>query len=112
MVDFKSITENYFKEKNALNPLDATLNGQNEYNDQFVFEMTDAYREKQAKFFGNYEKQLSEVDTTSLSSEEKISYQIIKWETAIGKDLLKQEANLMPVHQFSGTHLTMSQFAG
>ncbi|HSD14455.1 MAG TPA: DUF885 domain-containing protein [Flavobacterium sp.] len=111
VVDFKSVTENYFKEKNALNPLDATLNGQNEYNDQFVFEMTDAYREKQGKFFDKYEKQLSEVDTTSLTSEEKISYQIIKWETAIGKDLLEQEANLMPIHQFSGTHLTMSQFA-
>lgn len=112
MVDFKSITENYFKEKNALYPLEATLNGQNEYNDQFVFEMTKAYREKQGKFFDKYEKQLSEVDTTSLSSEEKISYHIIKWETAIGKDLLKQKANLGPIHQFSGTHLTMSQFAG
>lgn len=111
MVDFKSITDNYFREKNELAPLDATLNGQNEYNDQFVFEMTDAYRKKQGKFFDKYEKQLSEVDTVSLSSEEKISYEIIKWETAIGKDLLKQEANLMPVHQFWGTHLTMSQFA-
>ncbi len=111
MVDFKAITENYFREKNELNPLDATLNGQNEYNDKFVFEMTDAYREKQGEFFGKYEKQLTDVDTASLSPEEKISYQIIKWETAIGKDLLKQEANLMPVHQFWGTHLTMSQFA-
>nr|WP_294937711.1 DUF885 domain-containing protein [uncultured Flavobacterium sp.] len=111
MVDFKSITDNYFREKNELAPLDATLNGQNEYNDQFVFEMTDAYRKKQGKFFDKYEKQLSEVDTVSLSSEEKISYEIIKWEAAIGKDLLKQEANLMPVHQFWGTHLTMSQFA-
>ena len=104
MVDFKSITDNYFREKNELAPLDATLNGQNEYNDQFVFEMTDAYRKKQGKFFDKYEKQLSEVDTVSLSSEEKISYEIIKWEAAIGKDLLKQEANLMPVHQFWGTH--------
>lgn len=111
MVDFKSVTDAYFKEKNALNPLDATLNGQNEYNDQFMFEMTDAYRKKQGDFFNKYEKQLSEIDTVTLSAEEKISYHIIKWETAVGKDLLKQEANLMPVHQFWGTHLTMSQFA-
>jgi len=111
MVDFKSITENYFDEKNALNPLDATLNGQNEYNDQFVFEMTDAYRKKQGDFFDKYEKKLSEVDTTGLSAEEKISYHIIKWETSIGKELLKQEANLMPVNQFESTHLKIMQFA-
>lgn len=111
MVDFKSVTDNYFNEKNALNPLDATLNGQNEYNDQFVFEMTDAYREKQSKFFDKYEKTLSGVDTLNLSAEEKISYHIIKWETSIGKELLKQEANLMPINQFESTHLKIMQFA-
>lgn len=111
MVDFKSITDNYFKEKNELNPLDATLNGQNEYNDQFVFEMTDAYRKKQGKFFDKYEKELSGVDTINLSAEEKISYHIIKWEASIGKELLKQEANLMPINQFESTHLKIMQFA-
>ncbi|MGH2665741.1 DUF885 domain-containing protein [Flavobacterium sp.] len=111
MQDFKSLTENYFKEKNALNPLDATLNGFNEYNDQLQLEMTDGYRKKQGEFFDKYEKQLSDIDAESLSAEEKISYEIIKWETAIGKDLLKEETNLMPIQQFWGTHLTMSQFA-
>ncbi|TGD57325.1 DUF885 domain-containing protein [Flavobacterium humi] len=111
MQDFKSLTENYFKEKNALNPLDATLNGFNDYNDQLQLEMTDAYRKKQGEFFDKYEKELSTIDKDNLSPEEKISYEIIKWETAIGKDLLKQETNLMPVQQFWGTHLTMSQFA-
>lgn len=42
MTDFKTLTDNYFKEKNALNPLDATLNGQSEFNDELVFEMTDS----------------------------------------------------------------------
>jgi len=111
MQDFKSLTENYFKEKNELNPLDATLNGFNDYNDQLTLEMTDGYRKKQGEFFDKYEKELSGIDLKSLSAEEKISYEIIKWETSVGKDLLKQESNLMPIHQFWGTHLTMSQFA-
>ncbi|WP_136668566.1 DUF885 family protein [Flavobacterium sp. H122] len=109
--DFATITKNYFKEKNELEPLNATLNGQNEYNDQFVFEMTDSYRKKQADFFDKYETELSGIDAESLSPEEKISYEIIKWETAIGKDLLKTDNNLMPIHQFWGTHLTMTQYA-
>jgi len=50
-VDFKKLTKSYFDEKNTLNPLDATLNGQNKYNDQLQFEMTDSFRKKQADFF-------------------------------------------------------------
>lgn len=111
-VNFSELTNGYFDGKNDLSPLDATLNGQNEYNDQLQFEMTDSYRTKQKAFFDKYETELSKVDETKLNSEEKISYEIIKWEVSIGKDLLKQPANLMPVHQFWGTHLTMGQYAG
>ena len=111
-VKFSELTKSYFDGKNELSPLEATLNGQNEYNDQLQFEMTDSYRTKQKAFFDKYETELSKVDETKLNSEEKISYEIIKWEVSIGKDLLKQPANLMPVHQFWGTHLTMGQYAG
>jgi uncharacterized protein (DUF885 family) len=110
--DFKTITENYFNDKNELNPLDATLNGQEKYNDQLQFEMTDSYRKKQNDFFLNYEKQLAEVDKEKLSEEEKNSFDIITWEIEVGKQLLQQNANLTPIHQFWGTHLTMAQMAG
>ena len=110
-VDFKKLTDSYFDEKNALNPLDATVNGQNQYNDQLVFEMTDSYRKKQAQFFDKYQSELSKVDKEKLSVEELNSYEIIKWEVEVGKEVLKQPTNLMPVQQFWGTHLTMSQFA-
>lgn len=111
-VDFKTITENYFNDKNELNPLDATLNGQEKYNDQLQFEMTDSYRKKQAAFFDKYQKQLAEVNKEKLSDEEKNSFDIITWEIEVGKQLLQQNANLTPIHQFWGTHLTMAQMAG
>jgi uncharacterized protein (DUF885 family) len=110
--NFKAITDAYFDGKNELNPLDATQNGQNEYNDKLVFEMTDSYRKKQAAFYDKFENELTTIDTTALTAEEKNSYDIIKWEVAVGKDLLKYETNLMPIHQFWGTHLTMGQYAG
>ena len=110
--DFSALTKNYFDDKNALDPLTATQNGQNEYNDQLPFEMTDGYRKSQAAFFDKYETQLKNFDENKLSEEEKNSYEIIKWEVEIGKNLLKQPTNLMPIHQFWGTHLTMGQFAG
>jgi uncharacterized protein (DUF885 family) len=111
-VNFSELTKSYFDGKNELSPLDATLNGQNEFNDQLQFEMTDSYRTKQAAFYDKYETELAKVDETKLNSEEKISYEIIKWEVSVGKDLLKQPSNLIPIHQFWGTHLTMGQYAG
>ena len=111
IVDFKKLTDSYFDEKNALNPLDATVNGQKEYNDQLVFEMTDSYRKKEADFFDKYQAKLATIDKEKLSTEELNSYEIIKWEIEVGKEVLKQPTNLMPIHQFWGTHLTMSQFA-
>ena len=110
--NFDKITTTYFDDKNALDPLGATQSGQNKYNDQFVFEMTDSYRKKQNAFYNKYEKELAAIDTTKLSAEEKTSFDIIKWEIAGGKNLLKFKTNLMPIHQFWGTHLTMAQFAG
>lgn len=110
--DFKTITDAYFDDKNALDPIGATQNGQEEYNDKLVFEMTDSHRKKQAAFFDKYEKELALIDTTSLNAEEKNSYDIIKWEVAAGKDILKYDTNLMPVQQFWGTNLTLGQFAG
>lgn len=109
--DFKKITDAYFDEKNTLLPLEATLNNQSKFNDQLQFEMTDSYRKKQAAFFDKYENELASVEFENLSDEEKNSYDIIKWEVSVGQELLKQQANLMPVHQFWGTHLTMGQFA-
>ena len=47
----------------------------------------------------------------NLSEEEKNSYDIMAWEITVGKEMLQQNANLMPIHQFWGTHLTMGQYA-
>lgn len=109
--DFKSITNNYFKEKNELSPLEATFNGQSEQNDKLVFEMTDAFRSKKKAFFKKYLSELEKIDFEKLSEEEKNSYDIIKWEAEVGISLLKQNGNLTPINQFDGTHLTMGQLA-
>lgn len=110
--DFTALTKSYFDDKNTLNPLGATQSGQNEYNDQLVFEMTDSYRKAQANFFTKYETALATIDESKLSEEEKNSFEIIKWEIEVGKQVLKQPTNLMPINQFEGTHLIIGQFAG
>lgn len=110
--DFSTLTKNYFNDKNELDPLAATQNGQNEFNDKLQFEMTDSYRKLQTAFFDKYQTALQGIAIEDLKEEEKNSYEIIKWEIEVGKELLNQPTNLIPLHQFGGTHLTMGQFAG
>ena len=110
--DFTALIKSYFDDKNALDPLGATQNGQSAYNDQLQFEMTDSYRKTQAAFFNKYETALAKIDQTSLSNEEKNSFEIMKWEIQVGKLVLKQPTNLIPIHQFWGTQVTMGQYAG
>ena len=109
---FTDLTESYFNDKNALDPLGATQNGQSKYDDQLVFEMTDGFRKSQAQFFDKYETALQSIQEQNLNEEQKNSFEIMKWEIEIGKELLQHPTNLMPIHQFWGTHLTMGQFAG
>ncbi len=109
---FKTVTQNYFNDKNILNPLDATQSGQSQFDDQLQMDMTDGYRLKQTEFYNKYEKLLSTFNPKKLTAEEQNSYEILKWEVMIGKEMLKQPTNLLPLHQFSGVHLTMAQFAG
>lgn len=111
-VDFSKITQTYFEGKNRLNPLDATVNGQSKFNDQLQFEMTEGYRKAQQEFYTQTKTQLADVDYESLTAEEKISYDIIQWEVAVGEELLKHPTHYLPFNQFSGTHLTMGQYAG
>ena len=108
-LDFTTITKHYFDDKNALDPLSATQNGQNEYNDELQFEMTDSYRKSQLSFFNTYESTLDSIDEKDLSVEEKNSYQIIKWEEALGKKRYHQPTNLLPINNFWETNLTLGK---
>ena len=107
-----SIAKNYFDDKNALDPLGATQNGQSKYDDKLVFEMTDSYRKQKSDFFKKYEDKLKCIQVEDLTNEELNSYEIMKWEIEVGKEMLEQPSNLMPIQQFWGTHLTMAQYAG
>ncbi len=110
--NFTELTKSYFNDKNALDPIGATQNSQHQFDGELVFDMTDSFRKKQIIFFDTYGKSLAKIDESNLSEEEKNSFEIMKWEIDGGKKMLEIPTNLIPIHQFWGTHLTMAQYAG
>ena len=110
--DFSALTKAYFDDKNSFDPLGATQNGQHQFDGQLQLDMTDAYRKKLGEFYKKYLQELKKIEVSMLSPDEKVSFDIMQWEINRGQDLLELPTNLMPIHQFWGTHLTMAQFAG
>lgn len=111
-LDFSALTKAYFDDKNSFDPLGATQNGQHQFDAELQLEMTDSYRKSLNDFYEKYLQKLKKIDLAQLSPDQKVSFDIMQWEINRGQDLLELPTNLMPIHQFWGTHLTMAQFAG
>lgn len=104
-----SLFESYYAERMQLFPLDATINGENQYNDLLPCDICDSYRAKLKTFYEKYLTQLQAYDRANLSSEEQISYDVLTREMEIGLEGLSFHDNYQPIQQFWSTPLTMGQ---
>jgi uncharacterized protein (DUF885 family) len=104
--------DNYYEEKLPLYPFEATSIGDKRYNDLFPNDLTSEVRKQQADFYKRYQKDLGKYNRAELTEEEKTSWDLLNWECSINLELLAFPTQLMPLNQFSSTHLTIAQMAG
>src|ERR1043165_7331189 len=72
------VLANYYEERLKLYPLEATLAGDNRYNDSLRNEITDAFRASEKAFFEKYRSAVGRVRSASLSSEDRLSCDILQ----------------------------------
>ncbi|MEP7170306.1 MAG: DUF885 domain-containing protein, partial [Bacteroidota bacterium] len=101
--------ERYYDERMKLFPLEATANGDNRYNDILPNDITESYRQKIKSFYESYLKELDTYHRNALSSNEQISYDILKWDLQTGIEGFGFPDNLIPINQFWSLPLTMGQ---
>jgi len=106
MTDF---LQRYFDERMKLFPLEATANGDNRYNDMLPVDISDGYREKIKTFYSHYLEELNTFNRDSLSSNDQMSYDILKWDLQTGLEGFNFPDNLLPINQFWSLPLTMGQ---
>ncbi len=109
MKPISEVFEQYYKERMRLFPLEATANGDNSYNDLLPIDISDAYRDTLKVFYQKYLTMVDEYANDSLSVNDKMSYEILKWDMQLGIDGLKFSDNLIPFQQFWGMPLTFGQ---
>ena len=91
-----SLFTDYYEEHLKIFPLDATMAGDNRYNDTLPDNLTASYRALLREFYTKYLNELAKYDTNSLSQEQKMSYNILHWECDINLEGLKYPTYLTP----------------
>jgi len=113
--EFASLLDKYYDERMHMFPLEATINGDNRFNNLLPADFTDSYRKKLIAFFNIWQNSLTTFDREQLNDNDKISYDILKYETGISLEGLINFYTFydyMPFDQFSGTPLLLGQMGG
>src|SRR6266496_3798418 len=102
----------YYEERLKLYAMEATLAGDDRYNDLLPNNLTESYRASCAAFYRKYLTALGHVDRGQLSAEDQIGCDILKWECETQLKQLQFPTHLMPINQFWSLHLDIGQWAG
>jgi uncharacterized protein (DUF885 family) len=105
-----SLFNSYYDEGLKLSPGMATSFGDNRYNDLLPAEFTESYKEKYKDYYTRYLTALSNFKRESLSENDRLSYDIFKWQLKMSLENLTQKDNRMPFNQFDGIPLYVAQF--
>lgn len=119
--DFASLLDKYYNERTQLFPLEATINGDSRFNNLLPADFTDSYYIKLKDFYNKYKVFLSTFVREKLNENDKISFDILKWETDIGLEGLVNhhvgssdliDNTYIPFNQFRGVPLLLGQMGG
>ncbi|MBF9239713.1 DUF885 domain-containing protein [Hymenobacter sp. BT683] len=100
----------FWETQSRLDPLSATAQGDNRYNHLLPNDQTRAFRDTLRTFYGDYLAQLGKFDREQLSDNDKISYDIFKYEMEQRLAGLKLNTWMIPTNQFWGLPITLGQY--
>lgn len=106
---FNKMLDAYYEEQLVLNPISATFNGDNRFNDQLSIEFTDSHRAKTKELMLKFQAELQKFNREELNPNDQISYDIMKRELDLSLEGLTYNDHFMPMNQFYGFHLTFAQ---
>src|SRR5688572_3258821 len=105
----EKIYAEYWDEFSAQNPIDATFNGDNRFNDRFGA-ITSAQEKAQTRALaGKYLARLAEYDPVGLPSEDRISYDLLRYDLQQSLDALAFPSEFLPINATSSLHLIFAQ---
>jgi uncharacterized protein (DUF885 family) len=99
--------ENYLR----LHPVAATGIGDHRYDDQFPNDISEDFRAQEKALFSKYLAELSTIDRSALVGQDRLSYDVFKFQTETALEGYKFNNYLTPINQFGDTTNTFAQLA-
>lgn len=96
------VFNNYWERHLKLFPIDATMTGDNRYNDQLPNNQTQAFRNKLKVFYQSYLDTVKSFNRDKLTEENKISYDIFLYNMNMALKGLTLDTWMMPFNQING----------
>jgi uncharacterized protein (DUF885 family) len=109
--ELHQVLEQYYQERMALYPIEATFAGETKFNNLFPNTLSDDYLAKSKAFFEKYKKEMAQFDNVTLSESDKLSKTILEWECNITLEGFQFHEELMPINQFQSVPLMVGQLA-
>lgn len=101
--------DRYYEEKLSFFPLEATSQGDIRFNDQLPIDISKDFRMRIGVFYSKYLGELDEIDPKTLSEEEQVYYNTLRFELNSQLEGLTFPTYLIPFNQFWGLPLTIAQ---
>jgi uncharacterized protein (DUF885 family) len=107
--ELAAMLDQYYDDNLKFFPLQATVNGDNRYNDQLRVDFTNGFRDSLKIFYKKQLDAISAYKRQDLDTSDKISYDIFKREVEMNLEGLTFHDNYIPFSQFSGIPLMFGQ---
>ncbi|GAB3907797.1 DUF885 domain-containing protein [Larkinella knui] len=107
--DFAKTVDDYYEERLKLFPLEATMQGDNWYNDLLPNSISQDFLNQTKAFYSSNLEKLKTFDRAKLSDQDQISYDILKRELELQLEQFKFHLEYVPFSQFEGLTLTFGQ---
>ncbi len=108
---FDSLLTLFGEDRFKLMPMEATVAGDNRYNDTLPNDLTAEYRQAVKAFYMTYREKLEGFDRNSITENQKLSYDFLLRECDIQLASLNFKDYLLPLNQFWSTPLLIGQLA-
>ena len=99
----------YWEEYLEANPIAATFNGDNRFNDRFGATTSAEIRARTKALADKYLTQTAQHDPANLKGEDRISYDLLRYQLQLSLDALKFPSHLMPINQTGSLPLIFAQ---
>jgi uncharacterized protein (DUF885 family) len=107
--NLSQLFEQYWEEHSRLFPLEATSQGDNRFNHLLPNDQTEEFRMKLKSHYGDYLQRLLRFNRSELSENDRVSFDVFKYEMEMQLEGLKFDYWKIPFQQFWGLPLTLGQ---